>query len=100
MASNEYVNPYARPDLVPKSEEFVREHHSDIADDYLTPYPHPELPGYLLDNAGMDGTPVRVRVLRGTIHEPDGTPRKPGDVMIMPKYVADQWLEEKRLERA
>lgn len=101
MTSNPYIHPVAHPELIDKSVDQVKSILSpDEAAAYLTPFVHPELEGYLLDNAGSDGTPVRVVVLRGTIHEPDGTPRRAGETMIMPKYVADTWIKEGRLELA
>lgn len=93
-----YLHPNPRPDLIDLSVDQIKRNYKDISEVYLTPHKHPDLPGYLLPNNGADATPMKAEVQRGTIHEPDGTPRKAGDVMILPKYIADVWVQEGRLK--
>jgi hypothetical protein len=93
-----YVHPNARPDLINLSEMEVRNKFPQVADAYLTPMPIPEAPGYLYANNGADSTPVQIEVQFGYIHEPDGTPRGPGDKLIVPLYLAQPWADEKRVK--
>lgn len=98
--SKKYQHPNPRPDLIDLTVDQIKRNYKDIADVYLTPHPVPDLPDYVLPNNGADATPVRVEVQFGTIHEPDGTPRGPGSIMVMPQYVADDWLKEGRIKLA
>lgn len=100
MTAKKYIHPNANPDLLKMDRQELRETQSkeEIAD-FVNPILVPGLEAYLLPNDGRDATPVKVEVQTGMVHEPDGTPRGPGDTMIMPKYVADPWIQEGRVKR-
>jgi len=94
-----FVHPNARPDLILKSEQEVRDKFPQVADAYLTPMPIPGAPGYWYANNGADSTPVQVEIIEGFITEPDGiTIRNVGDKTIMPFYLADDWRKMGRLK--